>query len=385
MSAFEDAVIRILLSEVRSISSNVSQPTAPEGPGVVASLTGVVTQVAGIYATNKVLEQGGRKVVDKVKENVVDKLKEKVVDKLKQKVVDKLKQQVVDKLRQKVLERVGQEALKRAAISGAQYVAQAAVPAAAAVGVAVAGAAIGAGLAYGANRGIDSLMGYRKGDGLADHMLRGDTYKPSNIVQGVGAALQTKGMIEHGTRREESERLNKIKSDNPGLLDVQKQDPRNHARLLRTGQMTAGEVKKYSAAAEVGYISARDDPIVRDGRKGTSTLAHLAAGYQTDDEIRKSRAAEAENKNPRPEAVGSGLSRYYDANGYVPGPSAGTLTDAAQASRQAGGVTTTGQDGSTRTTRTTQNGNETREEEIYQYDAANDPSKKAARKANGLE
>ena len=52
---------------------------------------------------------------------------------------------------------------------------------------------------------------------------------------------------------------------------------------------------------------------------------------------------------------------------------------------QAGGVTTTGQDGSTRTTRTTQNGNETREEEISQYDAANDPSKKAARKVMGLE
>ena len=377
MSAFEDAVIRILLSEVRSISSNVSQPTAPEGPGVVASLTGVVTQGANIYATNKVLDKVGQKVVDKVKQ--------KVVERVGQKVVEQGGRKLLQKAGQKVLEKVGQEALKRVAISGAQYVAQAAVPAAAVVGTAVAGAAIGAGLAYGANRGIDSLMGYRKGDGLADHMLRGDTYKPSNIVQGVGAALQTKGMIEHGTRREESERLNKIKSDNPGLLDVQKQDPRNHARLLQTGQMTAGEVKKYSAAAEVGYISARDDPIVRDGPKGTSTLAHLAAGYQTDDEIRKSRAAEAENKNPRPEAVGSGLSRYYDANGYVPGPSAGTLTDAAQASRQAGGVTTTGQDGSTRTTRTTQNGNETREEEISQHDAANDPSKKAARKANGLE
>ena len=67
------------------------------------------------------------------------------------------------------------------------------------------------------------------------------------------------------------------------------------------------------------------------------------------------------------------------------GPSADTLTDAAEKLRQAGGVTTTGQDGSTRTTRTTQNGNETREEEISQYDAANDPSKKAARKVMGLE
>lgn len=67
------------------------------------------------------------------------------------------------------------------------------------------------------------------------------------------------------------------------------------------------------------------------------------------------------------------------------GPSAGILTGAAEKLRQAGGVTTTGQDGSTRTTRTTQNGNETREEEISQYDAANDPSKKAARKVMGLE
>ena len=66
-------------------------------------------------------------------------------------------------------------------------------------------------------------------------------------------------------------------------------------------------------------------------------------------------------------------------------PSAGILTGAAEKLRQAGGVTTTGQDGSTRTTRTTQNGNETREEEISQYDAANDPSKKAARKVMGLE
>ena len=52
---------------------------------------------------------------------------------------------------------------------------------------------------------------------------------------------------------------------------------------------------------------------------------------------------------------------------------------------QDGGATTTGQDGSTRTTRTTQHGNETREEEISQYDAANDPSKKAARKVMGVE
>lgn len=55
-----------------------------------------------------------------------------------------------------------------------------------------AGLAIGTGVAYGINKGIDKLTGAREGEGLADYMMRGSTWK--SLIMPGGLALDGVGL-----------------------------------------------------------------------------------------------------------------------------------------------------------------------------------------------
>ena len=194
-------------------------------------------------------------------------------------------------------------------------------------------------------------------------------------------SLLNKKMQELATRRQGYIKLGKVD------IDVNQQqgtgpsaDALTGAAQGSRGTSTPAVTQSTSQPSSGSTPTERVSPIGVDGiDKRTGRQATVQAQENENDKVRLLKVAGQMNVD-RLQRVKERVAKEQGN-----GPSADILTGAAQGSRQAGGATTTGQDGSTRTTRTTQNGNETREEEISQYDAANDPSKKAARKVMGLE
>ena len=194
-------------------------------------------------------------------------------------------------------------------------------------------------------------------------------------------SLLNKKMQELATRRQGYIKLGKVD------IDVNQQqgtgpsaDTLTGAAQGSRGTSTPAVTQSTSQPSSGSTPTERVSPIGVDGiDKRTGRQATVQAQENENDKVRLLKVAGQMNVD-RLQRVKERVAKEQGT-----GPSAGILTGAAEKLRQAGGVTTTGQDGSTRTTRTTQNGNETREEEISQYDAANDPSKKAARKVMGLE
>jgi len=105
-----------------------------------------------------------------------------------------------------------------------------AAPAAAAL----AGTAIGLAAAYGINEAIDAAMGFEEGDGLADHMLRGEAWNPMEIFN-IGSYLP--GVDDKMTSEQAA-------SAAPGI-----------SSSISSGAATASEI---SRAVRTGSISEKD-------------------------------------------------------------------------------------------------------------------------------
>ena len=140
---------------------------------------------------------------------------------------------------QQAVRQVGRQALTHGARIAAGTLTGAG---AAAVGTAAAGAAVGLAGAYAINKSLDAELGYRENDGLVSKMWEWDTWNPISAIQ---------GKMEEGEEERSQERYGKSTTEvqqdrvrntiNPDTLVGMKQDPRDHARLIRLGQMSKAE------------------------------------------------------------------------------------------------------------------------------------------------
>jgi hypothetical protein len=124
-----------------------------------------------------------------------------------------------------------------------------------------AGLAIGTGLAYGVNKGIDSVFG----TDLAERQFSLDTYNPLEILKTPGeimdAGLATIGMDSGTITREMA--LEKTKSD-PKVIEAAKQDWRRLPTLVREERITPEEGLQILGQFEKEYGAGEDTQFVRD-------------------------------------------------------------------------------------------------------------------------
>ena len=124
-----------------------------------------------------------------------------------------------------------------------------------------AGLAIGTGLAYGINKGIDSVFG----TDLAERQFSLDTYNPLEILKTPGeimdAGLATIGMDSGTITREMA--LEKTKSD-PKVIEAAKQDWRRLPTLVREERITPEEGLQILGQFEKEYGAGEDTQFVRD-------------------------------------------------------------------------------------------------------------------------
>ncbi len=124
-----------------------------------------------------------------------------------------------------------------------------------------AGLAIGTGLAYGVNKGIDSVFG----TDLAERQFSLDTYNPLEILKTpseiMDAGLATIGMDSGTITREMA--LEKTKSD-PKVIEAAKQDWRRLPTLVREERITPEEGLQILGQFEKEYGAGEDTQFVRD-------------------------------------------------------------------------------------------------------------------------
>lgn len=124
-----------------------------------------------------------------------------------------------------------------------------------------AGLAIGTGLAYGINKGIDSVFG----TDLAERQFSLDTYNPLEILKTpseiMDAGLATIGMDSGTITREMA--LEKTKSD-PKVIEAAKQDWRRLPTLVREERITPEEGLQILGQFEKEYGAGEDTQFVRD-------------------------------------------------------------------------------------------------------------------------
>ena len=197
--------------------------SAGDGGGVMGAVGTIANQaptaiMLAQMARKKAAEKAAQKLIEKGTEKVVEQGTKEVVKRGSVQAVKRVGTEVVKRVGTEVVKRVGTEAIKvglrTAATTALQGVGASSV--AAVAGTAAAGAAIGTAAAYGVNRGIDSLMGSKPGEGLADRQFEGETYNPLKIAQGIGSLGRSDEMIQRDTKIEAASAKADFEADGRG-------------------------------------------------------------------------------------------------------------------------------------------------------------------------
>lgn len=197
--------------------------SAGDGGGVMGTVGTIATQaptaiMLAQMARKKAAEKAAQKIIEKGTEKVVEQGTKEVVKRGAVQAVKRVGGEAVKRVGTEVVKRVGIEAIKvgvrTAATTALQGVGASSV--AAVAGTAIAGAAIGTGAAYAVNRGIDSLMGSKPGEGLADRQFEGETYNPLKIAQGIGSLGRSDEMIQRDTKIEAASAKADFEADGRG-------------------------------------------------------------------------------------------------------------------------------------------------------------------------
>lgn len=301
------------------------------------------------------------------------------------------------------VKRVGGEVIKQGVRQGLRTAATTAVKAVGASSVAavgatvVAGAAIGTAAAYGVNKGIDSLMGSKPGEGLADRQFEGETYNPLKIAQGFAALGRSDEMIKRDTALEvanskadfeasgaaqqmrdrdaEAKRITDkfdadflakggTKEELEALINGKSNDSSSDSNASNTPQEVSGNFsakidgRPNSGSEDTQYKSSFQEYQEAELGKGNSSSAPTAkvdvatgtgrkpqARFSDGVPIYKQPDNQSTNTGPSADTLtgaAQGSRGTATPTAASTGTSADTLTGAAEKLRQAGGVTTTG-------------------------------------------
>ena len=214
----------------------------------------------------------------------------------------------------------------------------------------LAGAAIGTAAAYGINKGIDSAMGFKEGEGLADYQMQASTYNPLEFMNvsnySTSADISTK-VNEDQARGMKPVALEGIKTGLSTASDI--------ARSVNNGVMTQEEAEAAIREAQTGESPKYDEnflPFYRDVQSAldeaksegdmvpyNKKLPELMKQYGYDNETKDQRLAFRNTATAEAEAAPAIPDQSEMADGSVTTVStdnpAGMAVEQAEAERQA--------------------------------------------------